>query len=461
MEPTCFECQKPLDANAITFASYKGGDSITVCEACAEHFATCTDCSNAYNTDSGQDINGNFVCDDCISDNYSTCRDCDGWINVNNDDPYTYDEGYVCQSCYDNNYLTCDGCGQIVNNGDAHTCETCERNYCQDCGCNCEDGDSSDYFDSRGYNDKKEQRENKEVGTILTSSRLVGCEIETEIEGTENINGIIPACVGLTSDGSLDHGVELITPPLRLATLENLIKETCKACDRADLQAKTSCGLHIHLDASDFKNSDIKIKHLLQTYFLTERVLYDMLPASRKRGSYCRPLANRFSLKDIQSRDDADLMWYIDQSAKESITVYNNVTGNYEKPNKKQLKDQLRKEYSDDIKDRKRNKMDSTRYHGLNIHGIFYRGAVELRYHSGTTNADKILGWIKINQAMVDFAVKNFKFKKLMAVYQAGDGDRINKFCDAFDLDNDIKKYIIERTNKFSGDAYANDDEVV
>lgn len=443
------------DSQSNIFNNYKGHDSVYICDDCAEEHTNCIKCLETTHKDDGEIINGDFVCQSCINDWYRTCQDCGEWIDTDNNNYHNYGDDILCDACYNDNYETCSSCDGVIHRDNAHFCDHCERSFCDDCGCDCDEHDGENYYSSRNYTDTLKARNNHEKGEVITSDRLVGCEIETEIEGETYINDCMPACVGLTGDGSLDDGVEIITPPLRGATLENLIKEVCQGCKDANLKAHTTCGLHIHLDASDFKSSDIKIKHLLQTYFLTEKVLYNMLPASRQRGTYCKPLSNRFTLKDIQSRDDADIMWYIDKAEKESITVYNPATGDYVKPNKKQLKQQV----SNKVKDRKRYKMDSTRYHGLNIHGIFYRGAVELRYHSGTTNPEKIINWIKINQAMVDYAVKDFKYKKLMEIYQATDSNRIDKFCEVFGLDNAIKKYIKMRTAEFNKDAYANDDE--
>jgi hypothetical protein len=46
-----------------------------------------------------------------------------------------------------------------------------------------------------------------------------------------------------------------------------------------------------------------------------------------------------------------------------------------------------------------------TRYRKLNIESYVTHGTVEFRQHQGTTNAAKIINWIKLTQAIVERAV--------------------------------------------------------
>ena len=48
----------------------------------------------------------------------------------------------------------------------------------------------------------------------------------------------------------------------------------------------------------------------------------------------------------------------------------------------------------------------SKRWDGFNLHGYFFRGAVELRYHSGTVKYEKIFNWMVLNMAIIKFAMQ-------------------------------------------------------
>jgi hypothetical protein len=49
-------------------------------------------------------------------------------------------------------------------------------------------------------------------------------------------------------------------------------------------------------------------------------------------------------------------------------------------------------------------KNNGGKYYGLNISSLIERGHLEIRNHSGTTNAEKILHWVALHTAIVDIA---------------------------------------------------------
>jgi hypothetical protein len=55
----------------------------------------------------------------------------------------------------------------------------------------------------------------------------------------------------------------------------------------------------------------------------------------------------------------------------------------------------------------KGNPKDITRRHGANFHILMCQGHFEVRYHSGTINADKILYWVQLNQALMKLATNS------------------------------------------------------
>lgn len=455
----CEVCGDEMTADKlVTVDTYnRRGEKIRVCDECKQDLRKCEYCRNYFLETDGREIsNLDFYCDRCYANNIVVCCECGDEILFDNARSMRNGGDYICESCYENDYATCDICGHVVRACDTYSCEECRNVVCDHCSC-CDGGNSEySFFRSRSMYIPNDY-EKFTRGDYLISARPVGCEIETEIESEgHNIAEYIPEINGLSGDGSLDHGVEIITPPLCGKVFENNIIEIEKACHSIELNARQSCGLHIHLDANDFRNDDKKIKHVLQTYYLIEQVLYGMLPASRTRGTYARPLAQRFTLDDIKSREDLDLIWYIDKAKKTSkgwlsTSEQGNVISTGSIKPKKMTKKEMRIEFDSELSVRKRNKMDGSRYHGLNVHSIFYRGTVEIRHHSGTTSAKKIFMWVKINQAIIDYATKQFRFKKLLEIYQdTNKTTRIDKFTELFGLDDTVKQYIIERTQKFT-----------
>lgn len=109
-------------------------------------------------------------------------------------------------------------------------------------------------------------------------------------------------------------------------------------------------------------------------YNIFEGVLYSMLPKSRQDNHYCRKSNMEFDkIKKIASGNDLAVAWYSQDDENSYCSDYRN----------------------------------STRYYGLNIHSYFYQSTIEIRYHSGTINFEKIINWIKINQAIISYALNH------------------------------------------------------
>jgi hypothetical protein len=113
------------------------------------------------------------------------------------------------------------------------------------------------------------------------------------------------------------------------------------------------------------------------TFYLSmEEVLLSFLPNSRRSNKYCMLMRSYFHISEIQqvnNLEQLEKLWY-------------------------------RVSKRMDLMHRKSGKYDDTRYMGINLHSFFKDGHVEIRYHSGTTNARKILEWVNLHQTILDKA---------------------------------------------------------
>jgi hypothetical protein len=135
-------------------------------------------------------------------------------------------------------------------------------------------------------------------------------------------------------DGSVNNGIEVVTPALYGQELENTLKNVCKVLKENDCTADNSCGLHIHLNAKDKTENEIKKFFVFYTHF--EQFLFMMLPNSRQSNTFCKKVAKSYELDKIKTTK-------LDH-------VYYKTTNDY------------------DIARRKRNKYDNARYYALNVH---------------------------------------------------------------------------------------------
>ena len=72
---------------------------------------------------------------------------------------------------------------------------------------------------------------------------------------------------------------------------EEFVKHACRRLKDADYSVETSCGLHVHLAAEDFKNNSTKLAQVLRTAYASEDILLSMLPSSRWNNDYARRIA--------------------------------------------------------------------------------------------------------------------------------------------------------------------------
>jgi hypothetical protein len=184
-----------------------------------------------------------------------------------------------------------------------------------------------------------------------------------------------------------------------------------------------ACGLHLHFDARDIMNDHVKIIQVIKTFYSIEDIIYSMLPPSRWGTHYCQQLSKNYlydNFKKTMKKNDAEKEIYKDTNMRS-------------------------------IQRRKNHKYDTARYFGLNIHSIFFRGTIELRYHSGTVEDYKILAWADIASRIIDYAINQYDEKVIEKLFNMPTGyDKFKEFRSVFKIPTNLQDYIMSRVNKFN-----------
>ena len=229
---------------------------------------------------------------------------------------------------------------------------------------------------------------------LIKSKRYVGLEIETNFkydvslsEVSHDINlelsqtrqpNTDSSTLGksfMTHDGSVTnsrhpYGGELVMTPRRGDLTIHDADHLCKSLERNwEAYASFKTGLHLHIDVVDYD-----WMHCAVLTFMTKLIephLYTWLPKSRYQGAngqcWSRPVSQ--SVHDFKYISDRD-----------SFAEFYYDNGGY-----------TNEKYND------------KRYSGLNWHSHFQaQQGVEIRYHSGTLQKDKIKHWVKFWTAVVD-----------------------------------------------------------
>jgi len=166
------------------------------------------------------------------------------------------------------------------------------------------------------------------------------------------------------SMGSRDYQVEMVTPKLTYAELPKL-QECVRRVRKAGAKVNGSCGIHVHVDASN--NNRQSLKNLIGIMYSKEDILFKALQVSESRAErWCQKVrepmlrqARQLSSDETKDLTQLEQVWY--EGHVENDEHYN-----------------------------------WTRYHALNLHSVFYRGTVEWRCFNATLHAGKIAAYVNL-----------------------------------------------------------------
>lgn len=351
------------------------------------------------------------------------CLDCRVEMNDSNAEQFTWvDEGLVCNECFENYTLECAQCDETHLRHrllQVRELGTTPRHYaliCQSCAdqvitvlCNrCHDSfevNDPTYSDGNGgmciycLNAERESSSQRiglrsytpsddlvisKPGTILKSVRPIGVELEVQITNRAKANDAwknVPKCVGVGTDGSIaGDGIEIRLPPASGQKAEKLVKLVCDQLKAGEFKTDSSCGMHIHFEMADFDSFDasrqVKVmKDLWCNYLAFEEVIMSFLPASRRaKNRYCKAFRFDYSIDEImacKNLDALERLWYRVSNTRE-------VTAS------------------------KSESHHRTRYRGVNFHPFLTDRHMEIRFHTGTIKARKILEWANLHARIID-----------------------------------------------------------
>lgn len=343
------------------------------------------------------------------------------------------DRGDICQSCLDEVYFQCNRCENYFHgdsdawcNGDEDQCENCINE------------------EQSTINYRKPQMTclgTESEGDTLKTSRIWSCEVEhywNDRKKAVQTYKDMPKEFGIAHDGSLNTrggGVEIQSCLLRGLESEGIIRNVLSSFREAGHIVDGSCGLHVHIDVNDYlklENPVEKLRQLIAFQLVFESILHLFVPQGRRLNRYARMIAQDYTLEKLAKVDNVAklMMFWYKTSTLESAQSCS--TSHYQ----------------------------DTRYYGFNMHCLFQGyGNIEIRHHSGTLNAQKVLEWANLHCRIVDWALREkvtmatfTKWAKLPKVLL------MEKFFELVALTPESKAYFLSRYEKF-GDDISNTEE--
>lgn len=160
------------------------------------------------------------------------------------------------------------------------------------------------------------------------------------------------------------YWVEMVTPKLTYDQLP-VLQECVRQLRGAGAKVNSSCGIHVHVDASNHNRQSLK--NLIGIMYSKEDILFKALQVNEDRAvRWCKEVrepmlceARKLSSDETKDLTDLEQIWYEGDVA--SGEHYN-----------------------------------KTRYYALNLHSVFYRGTVEWRCFNSTLHAGKVAAYVNL-----------------------------------------------------------------
>ena len=201
------------------------------------------------------------------------------------------------------------------------------------------------------------------VGGTIARVGSPGCYDPYDVTAEDGRRWRVMADSSLSASFSLQ--AEVVSPILRYEDLET-VQEVVRAVRRAGAKVDSSCGIHIHVDGARF---DAKAAcSLIKLVNKQEQLIEHALGIDpNRRACYARGINQDFLRKIEEERprnlDELNRAWY-----------------GYENRNPTHY--------------------DQTRYRGVNLHNLWFRGTVEYRYFDSTLHAGKVKAYIQFCLAL-------------------------------------------------------------
>ncbi len=173
---------------------------------------------------------------------------------------------------------------------------------------------------------------------------------------------------GYESVGRGEYQVEMVTPKLTYAELPKL-QECVRRVRKAGAKANSSCGIHVHVDASNHNRQSLK--NLIGIMYSKEDILFKALQVNEERAiQWCQKVREPMlrQARTLSSEETSDLT---------------------------QLENIWYEGFEEDGLDR-HDHYNRSRYYALNLHSTFYRGTVEWRCFNSTLHAGKVAAYVNL-----------------------------------------------------------------
>lgn len=330
-----------------------------LCENCS---FCCERCDDYEHNDNSHDVNnGDLWCETCYENRTWYCESCSTTYSDSYDYTYVQDQA-MCEGCYENGAWYCDECSEHYFDDQECDCGNTGSTPRSSCGC-------------RGAIHSYGCKQPIEFKGVSKHGLYLGLELECEIrrdlnDASQYASEALKGIAILKHDGSIgnkngqrvgDDGFEIVTQPHTHHEFRHNSQALWSAIDNLRTihgarawDAKSDCGIHIHISRAGFSSGAHTHRFLTLIYKNSEQ----MMKFAGRKSSYAR-------FNDCYTFDEYD----------KPIFSLKHKVGNPRHNN-------------------------TERYSAVNTQN---RDTLELRFFRGTMNSSGVLATLDMAHAMVEY----------------------------------------------------------
>lgn len=240
----------------------------------------------------------------------------------------------------------------------------------------------------------------------------------------------MPKYTKVVRDGSIrgDNGQEFLPPVVKKDADWNKIQKVVESLKEFGWQTNDSCGLHFHFSHAQMTSEyPDTVRNVFRLFYHIEPIIYKCMPPSRKNNEYCQPLSKFFTREDIDKNLKLDY-WYYANFWKKRVTrandhnahpqYYAQIDNNPGSLTPVQFGEGKFVKHT--LQTSKNDHYYNGRYIGCNLHSLFTKSTIELRYFPAVIDFTYIYAWAKAMQAVFQYALDKKPVAKITEIMDNG-----------------------------------------
>lgn len=262
----------------------------------------------------------------------------------------------------------------------------------------------------------------------------------------------LPKHTRLVHDGSIrgNNGQEFLPPVVKKDADWNKIKKVVETLKAMNWSTNDSCGIHFHFSHARLTSDQPEnIRKIFRLFYYLEPLIFKLLPENRRDNEFCQPLAKYFSKEEIEKNLKLDY-WYYANFWKKRVRRNNDTNRHPDYYAELDFGGVQPVRFGDgkfgkttlDIS--KKDHYYVGRYIGCNLHSLFTKGTIELRYFPSNIDFNYIYAWAKAMTAIFQYVLDNKPTETIKGIMeeQLKPKETINKLAKELKWDESIVQFL-------------------